>query len=205
MNEISVNYRHQSEKTIHLLASRVHTALTTEPCLHYFPTITPPASQLGEHNGLLREALAMETSTSVVALRKSRCTDVIDTLTEIAANLEFQAKGDLSKLAATGFDLKKKPHRSGAPTEVPQNVRVYTTTISGEILAKCKAVPGARSYELQYSYSANGPWIDIDPSTSSQKMLITGLERGKDIYVRVRAFGPNGYSGWSDIATLMVV
>lgn len=43
--------------------------------------------------------------------------------------------------------------------------------------------------------------------TASQKIRFRGLSRGKDDHfrVRVRALGANGPSGWSDVATLMVV
>lgn len=37
------------------------------------------------------------------------------------------------------------------------------------------------------------------------EMLFTGQSRGKDYYFRVRASGANGPSGWSDLATTMVV
>src|SRR6218665_1909108 len=98
MNEISVNYRHLSPKAIHLLGSRIHTALTTEPCLSYFPIIDPPPAQLLEQNEFLGHALSQETCTSITALRKSWAKEVADTLTEIAASLEKTARGDLMKL-----------------------------------------------------------------------------------------------------------
>ncbi len=205
MNEISVNYGPLSDKAVLALASKVHLAATTEPCIGYFESLEPLLTKLKLRLELLRGALDKETSTSITALRKSTRDDVVETLTELAAQAELEVKGDLMKLAATGFELKKKGSRTGAPTETPVNFRVTVTGISGEGLGRCKAVKGARSYEGQYALSANGPWTDIDPSTSSQRLLFTGLERGKDYFFRARAFGPNGYSGWSDIATMMVV
>ena len=50
-----------------------------------------------------------------------------------------------------------------------------------------------------------GTWTSLPAMSNSQAMLFTGLDRGKDCYFRVRAIGANGPSGWSDVATMMVV
>lgn len=206
MNEISINYGPLSDKAILALGSRVHLAITTEPCSGYFTSIEPPPATLRTQVDSLAEALAMETSVSVTALRRSRRETLVDTLTELAAHLELQAKGDMMKLAATGFELKKKgTHASGLPLGIPENLRLSTTGTSGELLAKCNRVKGARSYHGEHAFSPDGPWTAIDPVTTSQHILFTGLPRGKDVYIRVRAFGATGYSGWSDIAVVMVV
>lgn len=205
MNEISINFTPLSDQGLYDLASKIHRAITTTPCTEYFAAFKPTAPELKEHIDLFAEALAKETSKSVTALRKDRRGKLIEKLAILAASLEIEANGDLMKLASTGFDLKKPATRTGAPTEIPGNLRLTTTGISGEILAKCTRIRNARSYHAQHALSADGPWTDIDPVTTSQKILFTGLQRGKDIYVRVKAFGPNGYSGWSDLATIMVV
>ena len=76
----------------------------------------------------------------------------------------------------------------------------------GEGLCKCAATALADSYEGAWTPDpTNGPWTSIAPTTSSQDILFTGLDRGKDYYFRVRAIGANGPSGWSDVATMMVV
>lgn len=205
MNEISINFHPLSNKGMLALAAKVHHALTTAPAIDYFPDPQPSLPQLKELHDLFAAALAQETSISVSALRRSRRKDLIKFLIELSVYLELRANGDMMKLAATGFNLKKKPIRSGAATGIPENLRAAITGISGQLLARCKAVPGARTYHAQYALSPDGPWIDIDPVSSSQKILFKGLPRGKDVYIRVRAFGPNGYSGWSDIAVVMVV
>ncbi len=92
------------------------------------------------------------------------------------------------------------------PPRWSENLRVKTTGTAGEAMCKCKAVPLADSYECAWTLDPiNGPWTTIPPLSSSQNMLFTGLSRGKDYYFRVRAIGANGPSGWSDVATMMVV
>ncbi len=61
-------------------------------------------------------------------------------------------------------------------------------------------------YEAQYTLGdpTVGPWIDIEPFSSSRHFEIPGLPRGKDVWVRVRARNANGPGPWSDPATTMV-
>jgi hypothetical protein len=47
-------------------------------------------------------------------------------------------------------------------------------------------------------------WTDVGTFGSTRGVTIGGLERGKDIWVRVRAVGGNGPGAWSDPATTMV-
>jgi len=95
---------------------------------------------------------------------------------------------------------------NSGPLPAPQNLRVKTTGITGEALAKVAAVPLASGYEAQSTLEpTSGPWTSINSVTDSQKILFTGLQRGKDYYFRVRAIGANGPSGWSDVTTMMVV
>lgn len=73
-------------------------------------------------------------------------------------------------------------------------------------MCKCVAVPLADTYESSHTLDPiNGPWTGIPPVSNSQNILFSGLSRGKDYYFRVRAIGANGPSGWSDVATMMVV
>jgi hypothetical protein len=39
-------------------------------------------------------------------------------------------------------------------------------------------------------------WTDVGMFGSTRRVIISGLERGKDIWVRVRAIGGNGPGGW---------
>ncbi len=50
----------------------------------------------------------------------------------------------------------------------------------------------------------SGPWTNIQPFSSPRRFEITGLERGKDVWVRVRPRNSNGAGLSSDPATAMV-
>ncbi len=206
MNELNVGFSQDSDVKVHGKASTIHTALTTEPGLGYFPVTSPTAVVFKAAIDGFQGALSLDKTPANAVLRKEKRDAVILMMQKLAAGLELAADGNLVHLAATGFDLKTKPTRSTGPLPAPENLRVKTTGTAGEAMCKCKAVPLADSYECAWTLDPiNGPWTAIPPLSSSQNMLFTGLSRGKDYYFRVRAIGANGPSGWSDVATMMVV
>ena len=206
MNELNVGFSEYSGAALKQKAQLVITTLSSAPGDGYFPSPVPTLAALQTAVDALDAALGTESTQANRALRESARETVINLLQQLAPNLETTANGDMAKLAATGFDLRKKPVRSTGPTPVPQNVRVRTTGTSGEAFVKCSAVALADAYELEHTLDpVDGPWVDGATFTSSQDMLLAGLTRGKDYYFRVRAIGSNGPSGWSDVATMMVV
>ena len=52
----------------------------------------------------------------------------------------------------------------------------------------------------------NGPWTMVPAFSSTRGMVLEGLTRGKDYFVRVRAVATGQNRGpWSDIANAMAV
>ena len=49
-----------------------------------------------------------------------------------------------------------------------------------------------------------GPWQDGIIFSSSRGMKLKGLQRAKDIWVKIRVFGTDGLSEWCDPATILV-
>lgn len=206
MNELSVGFSQDSDGKVFTKASLIHTALTTPPGIAFFPAPSPTMVVFKASIDVFQNSLSGENTAANVALRKSTREALTVNLQRLAAGLELTADGDLVALAASGFDLKTKPTRSTGPLSAPLDLRVKTTGTAGEAMCKCKAVPRADSYECGWTLDPlSGPWTNIPPVSSSQSILFTGLQRGKDFYFRVRAIGANGPSGWSDVATMMVV
>lgn len=206
MNELSIGFTRDTNTALCAKAYAIHTALTTAPGSGYFPVTAPTMPVFKTAIDNLQNAESLENTQTNAALRKSLRDALIPLMQELALGLELAAKGDMVKLSATGYGLNKKPARSTGTVPAPENLRVSTTGIAGEALCKCSKVPLAVSYEAAYTLDPNtGGWTTITPVTSSQNILFTGLSRGKDYYFRVRAIGANGPSGWSDVATMMVV
>ena len=206
MNELNTGFGKLSDLKFHAKASLIHTALTTVPGLTHFPITVPTMADYLTAVNLFGDAISNADGNGGAALRDSTREALVDMTQRLAADLELKANGNLVSLATTGYDLRKTPVRSTGPLPAPQNLRVRTTGTSGEAMCKCAAVPLADSYEIQWTLEPMaGPWTSLPAVSNSQAMLITGLQRGTDYYFRVRAIGANGPSGWSDVATMMVV
>ncbi len=206
MNKLSIGFSQSSSPTVFAKSSHIYTALTTAPGSGYFPAPSPTMPIFKAAIDLLGISLNAETTPTVAAAREANRLKVVNLLQKLAAGLELTADGNLVSLAASGYDLKTKPTRSTTPLPPPINLRVATTGTSGEAMCKCKAVPLADTYECEWALDPmHGPWTGISPVSNSQAIFFTGLDRGKDYYFHVRAIGANGPSGWSDVATMMVV
>jgi hypothetical protein len=140
-----------------------------------------------------------------LALIKTTRTALRRALEQLAHNLEAIPHVTDAQLAASGFDLRKSPTFSDKPVNAPVNVRMKSTGTRGEVQIMCNAVVRAKAYQVQLALDLNaGPWTDAGIFPSTRRMIISGLERGKDHWTRVRAIGPKGAGAWSDPATIMV-
>ncbi|MBC7979361.1 MAG: hypothetical protein H7Y36_02235, partial [Armatimonadetes bacterium] len=141
MNELNVGFSQDSDAKVLAKAVTIHTALTTDPGLGYFPVTSPTAAVLKTAIDGFQAALGLDNTSANAAKRKEKREALILLMQKLAAGLELTADGNLVHLAATGFDLKTKPTRSTGPLPAPENLRAKTTGIAGEALCKCKAVP----------------------------------------------------------------
>ncbi len=108
---------------------------------------------------------------------------------------------------ALGLPMAKKPARSGAPPEMQTALAAKPGAVSGVMEGSFKHVgTNILIYEGQYTMGDpnTGPWIDIEPFSNSRHFEISGLERAKDVGIRVRARNSNGPGPWSDPATGLV-
>lgn len=203
INILNRGFSQLSDDAFFTKVGAIITALTNNP---NFPTTDPKLVDLQAAVGLLNQAMTMAPGQArdeaVAAQRRA----VEQMLEDLADNLEKTALNDPVKLATTGFDLKKTPSQTGEAPPIPQNVRLRLTGTSGEAQVFCDASERAKGYQVQTAPDPNaGPWTDYDTFSSTRSMILRGLTRAKDIWVRVRAIGPNNTkSGWSDPATILV-
>jgi hypothetical protein len=171
-----------------------------------FPTTTPTLANLQAAFDALTAAMALPNpqarETAVPAAR----TNLEQMLDDLADNLEQTVNNDPVKLATTGFDMRKETAQRGEAPAVPQTVRMKITGVSGEAQLLFDASDRARGYQVQTSADPNGgTWSDYDTFSSSRGIVLKGFPRAKDLWVRVRAIGPNNTkSAWSDPATILI-
>jgi hypothetical protein len=151
-------------------------------------------------------ALAQPAGVARTAAVRSARADITLALEQLARNLELKPNVTEAQLATTGFDLRRPAAQTSIAPPAPANLRLKTTGVSGEVQFLFDPSDRARTYELQTTLDPNtGNWIQSGMYSSTRGVVVSGLTRGKDIWGRVRAVGPNNtVSGWSDPATVMV-
>lgn len=130
---------------------------------------------------------------------------VVLILQQLAPYLESVAGGDQAKLESTGYDVQKG-HGTPAPGTLPgpQNVKLKNDATSGRMLMGCSSVKTATAYESQLGTDPNNEATFTMKVTTSHctHIAFEGLTPGVVYYGRMRAIGPNGPGGWSDIVQL---
>ncbi len=110
-------------------------------------------------------------------------------------------------LAGSGYTLRATPVHTSAPPDAPSNLRLKTTGQSGELQVMLDKVDRAVMYEVTWTLNpVAGLWTDAGTYSSTRGIKLTGLTRGKDYFVHVRAIASGQNVGaWSDLASAMVV
>ncbi len=86
--------------------------------------------------------------------------------------------------------------------EVPQQIESWSNSLDGATFF-WQAVPGALSYELNYSTSPDGPWTIVTSTTTT--IVLTGLTSGTTYYFRVRTLCSNFNIGsWSSTMSVTI-
>jgi hypothetical protein len=109
-------------------------------------------------------------------------------------------------LAAIGIPLVRTPTRTTRPPDQVQNVILDNGADAGEVEGTCDpAGYNTRVYEGQWTLDPNGDsWSETSIFPNSRSIMFTGLTRGKDVWVRVRARNVKGAGAWSNPAVIMV-
>lgn len=204
MNEISLKFTRYAQPAICDFAEGVVHALKSEPGIIHFPNPEPPLALFEQLIMELRAAIALGGTPHAAALRNDLKKRLSEELKLLTGHLETKAKGDLVKLASTGFELKKAGViRGRGPTPQPKKVLVRHGVSRQVILSvSCESFD---MLQVAWTHDPNGEWVLGDPVTNSQYIEVNDLERGVDTYLKVRAHGPHGPSAWSHIVSIMVI
>lgn len=178
------------------------------PGLGIFSTLKPTPAEITAAVTALQQAVMM------IGPGRSQAIDaafdaLAGLLGQLADNAPQIANVTDTDLAAIGLPLVKSPVRTTTPPAVCENLRLSHGANSGEITGKCDPAEGnIRFYEAQLALDPNGTngngWSNTETFLNSRAFKFTGLARGKDVWVRVRARNTAGAGPWSDTATIMV-
>jgi hypothetical protein len=113
----------------------------------------------------------------------------------VQSRASAEPKNAASIAAAASLALRKPPVRHKADLEL-------RPVQQGMMRAVGKAIPGARTYEWQYSLDGS-TWLGL-PSTTRASTFIANLTPGSTVHVRRRWVTKNGTSEWSDAVSAIV-
>lgn len=132
---------------------------------------------------------ASSRSKNDIAVKNDTRQALTNLLLELGHYVTLTAKGDLTMLIESRFDLRK--NREPKPElPQPQNLQLVNGINPGVLIMSVNAVKGARSYSFEYTPDPVGPhsvWVKI--ASTSRKCTVSNLERGKLIWARVAAVG----------------
>jgi hypothetical protein len=184
-----------------ILASTMADAFTDNATV--FPDPDPTPLELTTAGTALRTAITTlaQAEAALEGLRaavddKSAALNLV--LTRASKFAENVTDGDPVKLALSGAPLRGAPAPIGE-LPAPGNLRASLGDKDGETDLIWDPTKGAMVYIVQYSTTANGPWLQGYMGTMS-KCTISGLTSGQEYYFQVCAVGAAGQGVWSDIA-----
>lgn len=186
------------------LSDKVRPALDAKAGV--FNSLPVSTATLATLTANLRSADASSGSGRTQAV-KTAFNALADALTKVAQYVQDHPTASETDKASIPFPRAQKAVRTSTAPRQVQNVRLAHGDNQTEVIVRCKAMTAGnvRHYQVQWTLDVNSEqWNEGGVFTSTQRMKMTGLPRGKDIWVRVRAFSAGGYGEWSDPATIMV-
>jgi hypothetical protein len=202
MNKLNTGFTRIKDEELDNKADTVINALTGNL---NFPGVAALLAALVLALKNFRDALAMPPGPARDAAIAETRPVLTTQLEQMARTLELTPDVTDAMLATTGFDMRAPVVRTGAAVDAPGDVRLKLTGTSGQVQVLFASVNRAKSYEVQFSLDpSTGQWTDAGTFGSSRNLFLNGLPRAKDVWVRVRAVGPDGPGGWSDPATILV-
>jgi hypothetical protein len=152
---------------------------------------------------------AKDGSKKAITLRNKQGEDVIRILRSLALYVELNCKDDLNIFLTSGFTPRSNTRTPAQPLDQPTILDIVQG-VSGQLLVSAKAVRNAKTYELRSGPVGPGgatpvSWVMQTVSKVKPAAPINGLTPGTTYAIQVRAYGPLGYTEWSDSATHMCI
>jgi hypothetical protein len=169
-----------------------------------YPSPPVPPADLIALNSTLRNAITAANAggPQQTAAKNKAYLALAEALRKNANYVDIQANNDLETLLSSGFNVVST-NRAQSPLSQPVILQIANLG-STQLLLRVTPVVNAKSYQLQISSSANGPWIDQGIYTQARRIVLLGMTPGTIYFVRVRAVGGSmGYSDWSVPASVM--
>jgi hypothetical protein len=169
-----------------------------------YPTPVPALATVVTARGSYVTAVnALNRSKASLVQRNDTRAALTTLLRSLALYVQQTSAGNLGILLTSGFPVQKPKRQPAQVLAAPQKLVLRRAKVSGQILARCKAMDQATGYQWRFAPATTPTaWIQPDPVTTASYTL-ANLTPGTSYLVQVRALGSRGPSDWSDSATLM--
>ena len=169
-----------------------------------FPGTAVDVTKLSDDQALYATYIAGAKGNTVVkAQRNSMALVILDDLQKLLPPVNIVANGDPAIIAQAGFDSSADPTPHSIPKQVVikrmvngaenQTAKIYIEAMGQSGLTfqvRITTVPNAAS---------NDPsWVLVLQTTSSKKLIIPNLTRGKEVFIQINAMNAAGIGIWSD-------
>jgi|SRR5579883_899650 len=156
-------------------------------------------------SNLISEGL--DGSKKVIAQKNKQRHVVIKSLKLLARLAEVQSDGDEAIFKSSGFEPASTTRVPPGPLPLPIIRSADHGALSGEIVVQVESIPKAKNYEFRFGAVVNGApptsWTSKVVSKVKPPVGFQGLTPGTVYAFQVRAFGPLGYTDWTDSTTCM--
>lgn len=210
--KLIISYRDLKDADFLTKASGMFTCLTGNPNFALpWPDDYPSLADLGEavEDFEAKIPLAADGDKGAIAAREASRKVLAGIVKEIAAYLELKAKGDVTKLESTGYDLRRPATHTAGPGKLPapESLKLAHNG-EGSIIARAKAVKGAGSYEAWTCIgdpNVEANWSEKANTKGCSRIELDELTAGAKVFVRIRAIGPKGPGEWSNVENIRVL
>ena len=151
---------------------------------------------------------AQDGGKKAITLRNRLGEDVIRMIRAIALYVELNCKDDLNIFLSSGLTVRSGARTPAGELNQPM-IRSVDYGASGELLVSIRSVGRkAKNYDVRYGVVGAGgatpaTWSTLTVPNTKTPARITGLTPGTTYAIQIRAYGPAGYTPYSDSAIRM--
>ena len=143
-----------------------------------------------------------------ITLRNKAGEEIVRMLRVLAFHVELHCKDDINIFLTSAFTPRSTSRTPPQPLE-PTTVLSVDQGVSGEFKVSMKSV-GAKNYQARVGQVGAGgatpaTWSIVTVPNARTAAVISGLTPGATYAIQVRAYGPLGYTEWSDSAVRMAI
>lgn len=167
------------------------------------PSLADLTAKLTEFENLATAAL--NGGRAEVYNRNESAKELKAMLRTLADYVSLVAKGNGTLILSSGFDVRSEPEPA-PPLTNPRGLEASRSSRSGEVTLDWTTVPNALNYQVEFTTTdPNLPevnWVQSGVSSKS-KYSVDNLSVGQYYWFRVKAYGRDDASGYSDPARVM--